>query len=287
MNPDSGSAGAARTALERAAGFEVRLARAAVLGDAIAAEVAAGTPRVLVAGGDGTIARAASALAGTALELAVLPGGTLNHFARDQGIPSDPEQALAVAAAGRVRSADVGYVNGELFLNTSSIGAYVRYVRTRDRIERVVGYWLGSLAAGLRVLLDLQPITVALAVGGATQVHRAPLVFVAVGERRLGLPGLGQRVPDGARALHVVLPRGRRQARRFARAYARLDRGLPVAARALGVDAALVDRFGLVLGGGGTEVAVDGEIQQLPGRLDYRFSPGAIRVVTPADPAVS
>ena len=100
VNPDSGSAGAARTALARAAGFEVRLARAGVLGDAIAAEVAAGRPRVLVAGGDGTIARAASALAGTALELAVLPGGTLNHFARDQGIPTGSTTASRPARSG-------------------------------------------------------------------------------------------------------------------------------------------------------------------------------------------
>jgi hypothetical protein len=109
---------------------------------------------------------------------------------------------------------DVGYVNGELFLNTSSVGAYTRYVRTREVLEPTLGYWLGSAVAGLRMLITLQHIPVILAAGGASRTYEAPFVFVGVQHRKLEPPGVGQRVPGGARALHVVVPRGRRQARR-------------------------------------------------------------------------
>ena len=289
VNPGGGSADAALAALERAGGFDVSRVDAADLPKMLAREVAAGTPRVVVAGGDGTLARAAAVLAGTSVALAVLPGGTLNHFARDHGIPLDPDEALTLARDGEVSTVDVGYVNDELFLNTSSVGAYTRYVRTRERLEPSLGYWLGSLAAGLQVLFTLRPMMVVMAAEGATKACTAPLVFVGVGERKLGLPGLGQPAPDGGRGLHVVMPRGRRQARRFARAFSRLDRGLPVGARALGVDTALMDRFRLRLRGGSAQVALDGEIKRVATPLDYRLAPGALRLVAPqgAVPAVN
>jgi diacylglycerol kinase family enzyme len=289
VNPDGGSADAALAALERVAGFDPKPARIGELPALLAREVSAGTPRVVVGGGDGTMARAAAVLAGTEVALAVLPGGTLNHFARDHDIPLDPEEALALAAEGPIATVDVGYVNHELFLNTSSVGAYTRYVRTRERLEPVLGYWIGSLAAGIQVLLTLRPMHVVLAADGATRTWASPLVFVGVGERKLGLPGLGQLDPQGGRGLHVVLPRGHRQARRFARAFSRLNRGLPAGNGAFGLDTALVERFRLRLPGGSAQVALDGEIKRIATPLDYRLAPGALRLVAPRNgiPAVS
>nr|MBA3260457.1 diacylglycerol kinase [Gemmatimonadales bacterium] len=153
VNPDGGSAKKALGALEANGGFDVQLASPRELPRRLAETIAAGAPRLLVAGGDGTIELAAAALAGGPVELAVLPGGTLNHFARGHGIPTDPGEALAVARSGVARTTDVGYVNDQLFINTTSVGAYVHFVRTRDRIERFCGYWGASFLAGVRVLL--------------------------------------------------------------------------------------------------------------------------------------
>ena len=44
---------------------------------------------VVAGGGDGTVSAVASILAGTPVPLGVLPLGTLNHFAKDLGIPLD------------------------------------------------------------------------------------------------------------------------------------------------------------------------------------------------------
>ena len=54
---------------------------------------------VVAGGGDGTIGSVASALANTAATLGILPLGTLNHFAKDLGIPLACRDAVRVIAA--------------------------------------------------------------------------------------------------------------------------------------------------------------------------------------------
>lgn len=282
VNPAAGSAPAALEALKRADGFAVHLVRPRELPGALREAVTAGVPRVLVAGGDGTLSEAASVLVGTSTALAVLPGGTLNHFARDHGIPTEFDQALEAARAGSVRTADVGYVNDQLFLNTSSVGAYVRFVRTRDRLEPWCGYWVASLVAGLRVLATLRPIHMKLEVAGAVKPYASPLVFVSAGERTLTPPRLGARVPDGARALHVIVPRSREQAWRVARAYGRIDRGLAIGTTGFGLDSVLVERFRLELRAAATNIGLDGEIRRVPAPLEYRFGRDALKFVGPS-----
>jgi diacylglycerol kinase family enzyme len=281
VNGSSGSAKTAIEALERHSGFDIRIITPEQCVVAIRRAVTAGAPRVLVAGGDGTIATAASVLAGTQTAMAVLPGGTLNHFARNHGIPVDRDEALEVAMSGRVKPVDVGYVNDQLFLNTSSVGAYVHFVETRDRMEPYLGYWLASLVAGMRILRSLHNIAVKVEVGGETRIYRAPLVFIAMGERNLTPLKLGSPVGEPGGALHVIVPQGRRQARRFVRAYARSDRGLPLEERPLGLESAQVQRFRLDLRRSPVRLATDGEIGRQRTPLEYRLAPGALNVIVP------
>src|SRR5438477_4273099 len=57
-----------------------------------------GDALVIVGGGDGTIGAAAAAMIGTKTRLGILPLGTLNHFARDLGIPTDLDEAARLIA---------------------------------------------------------------------------------------------------------------------------------------------------------------------------------------------
>ena len=91
----------------------VRLAREAVQ---------RGSAMIIAGGGDGTINGVASVVAGTATILGVLPLGTLNHFAKDLGIPTELEAAIQTLATGRVMAVDVAEVNGSLFVNNSALG---------------------------------------------------------------------------------------------------------------------------------------------------------------------
>jgi len=101
-----------------------KLARDAVKG---------GSTLIVAGGGDGTINAVASALVGTETVLGVLPLGTLNHFAKDLGIPAALESAVESLATGRVMAVDVGVVNGHIFVHTSALGLYPPIVRLRDK----------------------------------------------------------------------------------------------------------------------------------------------------------
>jgi diacylglycerol kinase family enzyme len=284
VNPAAGSARVAIDALKRAGGFELRLVPPPRLLEEIRRVVASGAERVLVAGGDGTISTAAAAVAKTPTALAILPGGTLNHFARDHGIPVDPDEALQLALTGRAGPVDLGYANDRTFINTSSLGAYVHFVHIRDQLEAVLGYKLASILAGLRTLANLRRLPFVLDIGGETRVYQAPLLFVGVGERLLNPAGRGARKPGGARTLHIVIPRGRQQARRFTRAYARGGRLREVAPLPgeFGLDTFMADRFKVEMPGRiAAGIAVDGEIRRLTMPLEYRMERDDLRVVLP------
>jgi undecaprenyl-diphosphatase len=117
-----------------------------------------GVRAVGVAGGDGTVAAAAAVALEHGLPLAVLPAGTLNHFAGDLGITS-PEEAAAAVVEGKAVQIDVAEVNGTPFLNTASIGAYPEMVRRRNRLSGRLGKWLALTVAAAQVLRQGEPVS--------------------------------------------------------------------------------------------------------------------------------
>ncbi len=93
-------------------------------GSRLAAQaVAAGADVVISAGGDGTLNEVIQGLAGTDVALGVLPMGTVNVWAREVGIPLDPNGALEVLLKGEQRRIDLGAANGRYFLLFAGIGA--------------------------------------------------------------------------------------------------------------------------------------------------------------------
>jgi diacylglycerol kinase family enzyme len=280
VNVRAGTADDARSALSGNTRFDVRELEPADLASAIGSAVDAGATRVLVAGGDGTIAMAAAALRSGTCELAILPGGTLNHFATDLGIPADAAAALDLAAHGTARPADAGLVNGRLFLNTSSVGAYVRFVKMRKYLEPRFGYRIASAIATFRLLFRLRSLAVELEVDGHRRVYRTPLVFIGVGERELKLPTLGNRVRGGKRGLHVMVVRGRSSARLLTIALNAMARGVKTVSRTLELDSFVVDRCTITLRHR-SDIAVDGEVASMDTPLEYSLARDTIRVVYP------
>ena len=73
------------------------------------AQAAAAAERdVVVAGGDGTVRPAATALVASAVTLGIVPLGSWNNIARGCGIPQEPSAALDLVVAGESRELDVG-----------------------------------------------------------------------------------------------------------------------------------------------------------------------------------
>jgi diacylglycerol kinase family enzyme/membrane-associated phospholipid phosphatase len=110
-----------------------------------------------VAGGDGSVAAAAAVALEHGLPLAVIPAGTLNHFARDVGLDTVEDAAEAVRSGSAVE-VDVAEVNGTPFLNTASIGAYPEMVRRRDRLAGRLGKWLALTVAAAQTMRHGQPL---------------------------------------------------------------------------------------------------------------------------------
>ena len=139
--------------------------------------VADGVQRLIISGGDGSVAEAADVVAGTDVVLGVVPGGTGNLLAVNLGLPTDPAAAFKAATHGLVRSIDVGRANGRVFLLVAGIGADARMVRDADRdLKR---RW-GVLAYAIAVLKNLsRPLTrYRITVDGETFTRRAQSVLV-------------------------------------------------------------------------------------------------------------
>ncbi|NLG55385.1 MAG: phosphatase PAP2 family protein [Rhodococcus sp.] len=119
-----------------------------------------------VCGGDGTVIVVADAAERHQLPLAVFPGGTLNHFARDIGSAEVSHTAAAVEAGTAVAVDRASVTTGSedadthSFLNTSSLGGYPDAVRLRERWESRLGKWLAAALAMIRVLAAAKPLAV-------------------------------------------------------------------------------------------------------------------------------
>jgi diacylglycerol kinase family enzyme len=277
LNTQAGRASAAREALTAAGGFDVREVQPLQLVAEARRAMREGRSRIVVAGGDGSIATVAGALAAARTEIAVLPCGTLNHLAKDLGIPSDLRAAADLARMGRAIQVDAAVVNSRLFLNTSAVGASVAYIRARDKLEAYFGYRLSSVAAALRLLVHLPVFSVSLEMEGVVRRYLTPLVMVAVGERELKLPLLGARLRGGQSSLHVLVIRRRSGARTLALALAAAARGVEAMSKTPALDAFLVDACRIEPRT--HRIALDGEIVRVPPPLEYRHLPGHLRIV--------
>jgi len=155
FNPESGRVRAKETMLGRVlpvfarAGMTVDVRPTERAGHAteIAAQAAReGVERVLGWGGDGTLNEVMRGLAGTETALGVLPGGTVNVFAREVGIPRSIEAAAETFVTGEVRRIPVGVASERPFLLMTGVGLDAEVVhRLKTGFKHALGaaaFWL-------------------------------------------------------------------------------------------------------------------------------------------------
>jgi diacylglycerol kinase (ATP) len=124
---------------ERGAAFDIEVTQYAGHASVLAREAAGlGYRAVCVVGGDGTLAEAASGVAGTNTPIAIIPRGTANQVAQNLHIPRAFDQAVDVAVNGRIIPVDLGWVNGRAFALVAGAGfdAAVMQRATRTMKER-------------------------------------------------------------------------------------------------------------------------------------------------------
>jgi len=250
--------------------YEVRCRAIAKRGDEL----------LVVGGGDGSISAAASALAGSKTALGILPLGTLNHFARDLGLPTDIAEAAQLIARGRKRRVDVAEMNDHIFINNSAIGLYPLMVIDRDQQRKRLGRSkrLAMIVASVRTLVRFNHQRLTLTINDDKERIDTPLLFVGNNDYRidLGAPGQRESLDDGTLSVFVMRKK---------------TRGGLIAAsiRALfnrsrdddmekidGVQRLRVGSHRSMLA-----VSLDGEVVHAAPPLDYKIRKRALRVIAP------
>jgi YegS/Rv2252/BmrU family lipid kinase len=240
---------------------------------------------VIAGGGDGTVSTVAQVTRGTQAALGILPLGTLNHFARDLGIPLALADAVKVAIHGRRASVDLGEVNGETFLNNSSIGIYPDVVRDRTRQQRKLGrskraamIW-AILASVRRAPL----LAMRLELDGKTRQCSAPFVFVGNNDYLMNGFRIDRREKLDTGLLSVYTTRRSTPAGLYRLALRAIFHRLR---QAEDFSAESVRHLTVDLPHKRVLVSIDGEVRAMETPLEYRILPGALSVMVPnAEPA--
>jgi YegS/Rv2252/BmrU family lipid kinase len=234
---------------------------------------------VVVAGGDGTINAAVALLHTTSCRLGIIPAGTLNHFARALGIPSDPERAIAIIQKGKQRQVDVGTVNKHVFVNNSSIGFYPHSLRTRDAYDERIGKWPAAFVGFVRAAIRPRHYRVEITIDGKQHTFRTPFVFIGNNEYKRTQPDFGERtsLDSGKLAVYII----------------KASTALPIIrmfAHALLTQKRHTQDFAVYLPNTCTirtrhrrnmNVACDGEVLSLHTPLHYRSEHKSLRVIVP------
>lgn len=266
---------------ERGVEVDLRLVESSDLPEALDAAAREKADAVVAGGGDGTISLAAEAAVRHDRTLGVLPLGTLNHLARDAGIPFDIEGAVEVIAAGHVHSIDVAEVNERIFVNNSSIGIYPFMVRHREKQQKLMGRnkRVAMLVASVRALRHFGRRRLTIKVEGRKQPIVTPLLFIGNNRYETSLLSLGQRtaLDRGELCLYAMLVGSRAQMIGLAlrgivgtldqqRDFISLD----------GITHVEIDSSEAML-----NVGLDGEALHLDTPLDYRVRAKALRLLMP------
>jgi diacylglycerol kinase family enzyme/membrane-associated phospholipid phosphatase len=163
INPASGSGTGARVLDE----VREALPRAEIVelgeGDDVSEVLRSATERaevLAVAGGDGTVSCAAGISVEAGVPLAVFPGGTFNHFAKDIGCDTVAKTVSAIREGSGAYVDAVRLNEVDTVINTASIGAYPAFVRTREKLEHKIGKPLAGAYALFHTLRRYKPVRI-------------------------------------------------------------------------------------------------------------------------------
>jgi len=234
--------------------------------------VAQGADLLGVAGGDGTQALVAGIAAEHGIPFVVISAGTRNHFALDLGLNREnPSACLGALSDGVELRVDLGRINGQVFVNNASFGAYAEVVETpayRDDKLNTTLNLLPDLLQGQRgVRLSAR--------ADDTEIRSPQALLVANNPYGTGdIAGLSRRARLDAGVLGVIGVKVRNVQQAID-----LLRGR----RAVGVRVLRTKKIEITADAPQIPVGVDGEALSMSTPVVCTISPGALRVWVPRD----
>jgi diacylglycerol kinase family enzyme len=212
--------------------------------------------------------------------LGVLPFGTLNHFARDIGVPLSWREAVSALASAPVKPVDVAEVNGRIFINNCSLGSYADAVRRRDalRRERGHGKWRAMILASWTVFRQLRRLRLQIEMPDVSLNLRTPFVLVSNNRYtgRVLSSSLRPQLDEGQLWIHTT--RAHRHGALVRLMWQSIIRRIDEADE-LEVHAATSAMVKSI--SGAFPVAADGEVIDVLPPLHFRIRPGALLVLAP------
>ncbi|MEU4253348.1 diacylglycerol kinase family protein [Amycolatopsis sp. NPDC026612] len=284
LNPLSGKGLAVASGLGERAGLlgvrSIELGLDDDLRDLAERAVADGADVLGMAGGDGSQAVVADVARRHDLPFVCVPAGTRNHFARDLGLDhDDPASALAAFGEAVERRVDLGVVDGRVFVNNVSLGAYAAVVRAPGYREAKIA----TIAQCLPELLGPDSARHRLSFPGPDGLTdtAADIVLVSNGPYRLErLSGFGRRERLDRGVLGVVTVVVERARDVPALVAAELT---GTVTRFPGYRNWTTPEFVVDSAQPVVDVAVDGEALRRTPPVRIRVLPGALRVRLPPD----
>lgn len=148
--------------------------------------------RVVAVGGDGTLKLVAECLLHTETPIGIIPAGSANGMAKELGIPTDIEQALAILDEGYLQKIHVVKLNDEICIHLSDLGFNAYLVKKFDTLPQR-GMW-GYAKATWHALWNHKRMDVQLKIKNETITSKAAMVAIA----NATMYGTGLKInPDG------------------------------------------------------------------------------------------
>lgn len=143
---------------------------------------------VIAAGGDGTISETVHGLVRAAKSdkdlvgpLGIIPLGTANDFVFNAELAADLQAAAEAIAVGKIRSIDIGSLNGRPFINNSAAGLEPYVTIKHERIQWIKGMFR-YLVAAMWAIMDKPEWTGE--VKWDDGEYKGPLTLVTIGNGR-------------------------------------------------------------------------------------------------------
>lgn len=227
---------------------------------------------VVTIGGDGTLSSVANEIAGSTAIFAPLPGGTLNHFTKDLGIPQDLDEAVQNIAKMHIKKIDVATINDTVFLNNSSLGIYPTSLQFRSSTGDKIGKWPAAVAGFLKALFHYKLYSIT--INGDT--FKTPFIFIGNNDYHLtDMPSGGRRyINKGILSIYAVKTGSRLEI--LKQLFYMVTRRFDMVTK---IETWTAPSITIHTKRTTVSVSRDGELQKMTSPLEYRVLAGALNVI--------